>query len=262
MVYGTVSRRHTTVTDADVATYEVCGIPITALPSARAARHIVGLANRGGSVEVHLCNAYTLSLVDRDARLLAALTRAQLNLPDSAPIAWLGRRAGTAGPVRGADLVRDVVRIGVESGVRHYLYGGAPGVADEMAASLHEQAAGVAIVGVETPPYHDLSDVELHDLAARVRVSEASVVWIGIGTPRQDYLVPRLAALVDAVIVPVGAAFDFIAGRVQEAPAVLHGSGLEWLYRLSREPGRLWSRYLLGNPRFVASAVRHARREA
>ena len=94
----------------------------------------------------------------------------------------------------------------------------------------------------------------------RIVDSGATIVWVGIGTPRQDYLVPRLGSRLDIVIVPVGAAFDFWSGRVPEAPAALHGSGVEWAYRLSREPRRLWRRYLFGNPRFVLAVARHVLR--
>jgi N-acetylglucosaminyldiphosphoundecaprenol N-acetyl-beta-D-mannosaminyltransferase len=85
------------------------------------------------------------------------------------------------------------------------------------------------------------------------------VLWIGLGTPRQDYLVHLLAPQLSIPVVPVGAAFDFWSGAIKEAPRVLQGTGLEWVYRLAKEPRRLWRRYLLGNPRFVLSAWRHRR---
>jgi N-acetylglucosaminyldiphosphoundecaprenol N-acetyl-beta-D-mannosaminyltransferase len=155
-------------------------------------------------------------------------------------------------------LVGDVARGGVAAGLTHYLYGGAPGVAEEMRDRLLHEVPGMKIVGVECPPYRTLDDDEVAQLGKRVRASGADIVWVGLGTPRQDYLVPRLAHEVQTTLVPVGAAFDFWSGRVSEAPRVLHGTGLEWLYRLVKEPRRLWRRYFLGNPRFVVSAVRHA----
>lgn len=242
-------------------TYAVCGVTITGTTPAAAASAIVarGLGRRGFAV--HLCNAYTLSLVDRDDQLRAALLVAHMNLPDGTPVSWLGRRHGVREPVRGPALMRDVVRTGVRSGVRHYLYGGADGVAAALAARLGEQIPGVVIVGQESPPFVDLDDMALTALVSRIRASCAHVVWVGLGTPRQDYLVARLAEQVQAAIVPVGAAFDFLAGNKREAPAILHGSGLEWLYRLKSEPGRLWRRYLIGSPRFLIMAIRHARRD-
>jgi N-acetylglucosaminyldiphosphoundecaprenol N-acetyl-beta-D-mannosaminyltransferase len=246
---------------ATIRTYEVCGVPIAALTPQAAAQAVVDAAQRGGPFQVHLCNAYTLSLVDSDPALCDALRTADANLPDGAPVAWLGRVVGTTVSVRGPGLVGDVARLGAGLNLRHFLYGGAPGVAEAMADRLRAHAPGLRIVGCESPPYRDLDSAELDEVAARINDSGGQVVWVGLGTPRQDYLVPKLAVRVPAAIVPVGAAFDFWAGRVQEAPKALHGTGLEWLYRLSREPRRLWRRYLIGNPRFVASAVRHARVE-
>jgi len=236
--------------------YQVCSISIAAVSPPRAAAILVGAAARSVSVQVHLCNAYTLSLVEQDPELRSALRCADLNLPDGTPVAWLGRRWGVRAPVRGPGLVLDVARSGVASGLKHYLYGGAFGVAADMAARLRSDVPGIDIVAVESPPYHTLSDDELLKLTDRIRLSGANVVWIGLGTPRQDHLVPRVAGLVNVVVIPIGAAFDFLAGRVKEAPRLFHGTGLEWLYRLSREPKRLWRRYIIGNPRFLALTVR------
>jgi N-acetylglucosaminyldiphosphoundecaprenol N-acetyl-beta-D-mannosaminyltransferase len=245
------------VTAPESQTYDVCGISIAALTPRDAAITIVQAASQGRALEAHLCNAYTLSLVDRDPRLAGALRRAQLNLPDGTPVAWLGRPLGVREPVRGPGLVHAVAEIGAAAGVRHYFYGGAPGVAEELAERLRRQVSGLEVAGWESPPFGEPTEADLDRSAALITDSRANVVWVGMGTPRQDYLVPPLAERTAAVVVPVGAAFDFLTGRVKEAPESLHGTGLEWLYRLVAEPRRLWSRYLIGNPRFMRSAVRH-----
>jgi N-acetylglucosaminyldiphosphoundecaprenol N-acetyl-beta-D-mannosaminyltransferase len=243
-----------------VAIFPVCSIPIAALGPEEAAEAIVEAGLRRSSFEVHLCNAYTLSLVDYDETLRNALAHADLNLADGTPVARIGRRHGSPGPVRGPGLVGDVARAGVKYSLSHYLYGGAQGVADSMAERLKEHAPGLHVVGTECPPFRELTDAELDVVARRIDESRAHVVWIGLGTPKQDYLVPRLASRVSAAVVPVGAAFDFWAGTVDEAPEWLHGSGLEWMHRLASEPRRLWRRYLIGNPRFLWSALLHSRR--
>jgi N-acetylglucosaminyldiphosphoundecaprenol N-acetyl-beta-D-mannosaminyltransferase len=120
-----------------------------------------------------------------------------------------------------------------------------------MAAELHTRDPRIEIVGTETPPFRPLTAEELDELASRINDSAADIVWIGLGTPRQDYLVSTLSPLVNKTLVPIGAAFDFISGWVPEAPALLHGSGFEWLYRLAREPRRLWRRYVLDGARFA-----------
>jgi len=239
--------------------YDVCGVPISALRMDEAAKLIVSAALREEPLQVHLCNAYTLSLVDGDPELRAALTSAELNLPDGTPVAWLGRSRGVTDPVRGPSLVAAVACAGAPAGVRHYLYGGAVGVADLMRQRLAQTVPGIQIVGVEAPDYHDLDDQEFSELCKRIRQSKSMLVWVGLGTPRQDYLVPRLAQALHLPVVPVGAAFDFWSGRVPEAPCFLQGSGVEWVYRFVHEPRRLWRRYVFGNIRFVRAVIRHSR---
>lgn len=241
------------------STYLVCGVEIAALGPEAAAEHIINAAITGGGYQVHLCNAYTLSLVDGDAKLRTALEKSDLNLADGTPVAWLGRRNGVDGPTRGPALLRDVARLGVTSELHHYLYGAADGVARRVVDRLKEDYPGLVVCGHETPPFRDASDDELDVLCRRVERAGADVLWVALGTPRQDYLVPRLAERLSCVVIPVGAAFNFLSGEVSEAPGWLYGSGLEWLYRLASEPSRLWRRYLVGNPRFVLSAVTHRR---
>lgn len=243
---------------ATVPTYAVCSVPIAAVDSATAAARIVSDAVSREACEVHLCNAYTLSLVDSDDEMRTALLAGDLNLADGTPVAWFGRGLGVGGPVRGAELVGKVATLG-SGNLHHYLYGGKEGVADLMATELARAVPGVAVVGTECPPFRPLTDEDLSGLADRVRASGANVLWIGLGTPRQDYLVHLLAPRLSMPVVPVGAAFDFWSGAIREAPRFLQGSGLEWIYRLAREPRRLWRRYLIGNPRFLLSAWRHRR---
>jgi N-acetylglucosaminyldiphosphoundecaprenol N-acetyl-beta-D-mannosaminyltransferase len=181
---------------SEVRTYPVCRIPIADLDTTTAAQHIVRAAASATSFQVHLCNAYTLSLVDRDVVLREALIASDLNLADGTPVAWLGRTQGVSGPVRGPGLVGAVATLGL--GVaHHYLWGGKDGVADGMADGLREAVPGVSIVGTETPPFASLSDEDLFDLAVRVRASGANILWVGLGTPNQDYVVRRLAPLPD-----------------------------------------------------------------
>lgn len=240
-----------------IKTFRVCGVDIAAVSPREAAELVVDHAERRAPLEVHLCNSFTLSLVDGDARLRETLDRADLNLCDGTPLSWFGRRQGMRGPVRGPGLVGDVARLGVDRGVRHYLWGGNVGVADDMAEGLARHAPGIDVAGTDCPPFRVPTVEDLDQVAERVRASGANLVWVGVGTPKQDYVVPQLSERLGIPVVPVGAAFDFWSGAVPEAPRVLQGSGVEWVYRLVKEPRRLWRRYLLGNPRFLWSALRH-----
>jgi len=249
-------KRQDIVTDARLPTYRVCGIPIAAATLAQATEAVVSAASSRRQLQVHLCNVFTLSSVAQDLRLSRALKSGDLNLPDGTPVAWLGKRRGIRKPTRGPELLPAVIKLGSRLRLRHYFYGGHEGVADELASWMAVLEPELRVAGTQTPPFRDLEDKDVEALAEDVRAAAADVLWIGLGTPRQDYLVHDLSDRLSIPVVPVGAAFDFLTGRVAEAPSWLHGSGLEWIYRLSRDPKRLWRRYVYGNPRFVGQVVR------
>ena len=145
---------------------------------------------------------------------------------------------------------------GVARGTRHYLYGSTEEVLSSLVSEIQRIAPGALIVGAESPPFRDLSDAELREVIVRIEAADVDVVWVGLGTPKQDYEVERMAAASATTFVAIGAAFDFIAGNKKRAPQWMQKSGLEWVFRLVSEPRRLWKRYLLGNARFLAAAVR------
>jgi N-acetylglucosaminyldiphosphoundecaprenol N-acetyl-beta-D-mannosaminyltransferase len=209
-------------------------------------------------VTVHLCNSYTLALARRTPDLRELLNRADLNVPDGTPLAWVGRRAGARGlrAVRGPDLMRDTFVRGQAEGTRHYLYGGTPEVLAALAASMTDFAPKAKIVGMHSPPFAPLTDEQAAEDARLMCAAEPDIVWIGLGTPKQDWAVEVFAPRVDATVVPVGAAFDFLAGTKREAPTALRYTGLEWVFRLLTEPRRLWRRYLLGNVGFTWGVLR------
>lgn len=228
-----------------------CGVRIDAVPLPAAVEELV----RGsGPRAVHLCNAYTLSLATRDPRYLKMLNAGHRNLPDGAPLVWIARRLGLkqmSERVYGPDLMSGCIDVGREVGTRHYLYGGTEEVLTKLESTIRERWPGAQLVGAEAPPFRDLSDDEITAAAGRMREAGADVVWVGLGTPKQDWAVDRLAGCGSARFVAVGAAFDFIAGTKRQAPAWIGRSGFEWLYRLLLEPRRLWKRYLVGNSVFV-----------
>ena len=142
----------------------------------------------------------------------------------------------------------------VTTGTRMFLYGGRnEGALVQLALNLRRRYPGVQIVGGYAPPFRELSDEERVSIADEINGSGADIVWVGIGVPKQEKWMaamrPRLQA---PVLVGVGAAFDFHAGLISQAPTWMQASGMEWTYRLSREPRRLWRRYSHYNPRFVA----------
>jgi len=157
--------------------------------------------------------------------------------------------------VYGPDLMLEICRLSADTRIRHFFYGGAPGVAEQLAGKLAERFPGLNVAGWHCPPFRELTPIELEEVVACVNGASPDVVWTGLGTPRQERWAAAVRAKLTAkVVVTVGAAFDFHAGRRRQAPRLLQRAGLEWAYRLAQEPRRLWRRYLRNNPLFVILA--------
>ncbi|HXC23892.1 MAG TPA: WecB/TagA/CpsF family glycosyltransferase [Solirubrobacteraceae bacterium] len=191
---------------------------------------------------------------------MRAVQGATLAVPDGQPLVWALRLLGHARATRvyGPDLMAHYCAHAASTGTPIYLYGGRSEQALELlTARLSERFPGLRIAGGYSPPFRPLTVEERAQAVERIDGSGAQVVWVGTGQPKQELWMsemrPRLAA---PLLVGVGAAFDFHAGIVSQAPAWMQRGGLEWLYRLSREPRRLWRRYASQNPRFVAGFAR------
>lgn len=204
----------------------------------------------------YLCVADVNSIVHaaRDPRLGLILNQADLVVPDGMPLVWAGRYAGAADMARtsGPDLLPRLIAEGVASGWKHFLLGGAPGVAERLAAKFTAGYPGVEIVGTACPPFRALTPAEADGLVAVIEASRADILWVALGAPKQERWIhdyrPRLET---PVMIGVGAAFNFAVGDVRRAPLWVQNLGLEWLFRLSQEPLRLWSRYAQAVPRFI-----------
>jgi N-acetylglucosaminyldiphosphoundecaprenol N-acetyl-beta-D-mannosaminyltransferase len=202
---------------------------------------------------------------DPEAR--AAVLGATLAVPDGQPLVWalraLGHRSATR--VYGPDLMAAFCARAARAGTPMYLYGGrSPEALKLLEDRLRERFAGLRIAGGQSPPFRELSAAEEDEVVAAINSSGAAVVWVGTGQPKQEKWMHRMRPRLSApLLVGVGAAFDFHAGLVPQAPRWLQRAGLEWAYRLAHEPRRLWRRYSRQNPRFIAGFaqqyVRHRR---
>jgi N-acetylglucosaminyldiphosphoundecaprenol N-acetyl-beta-D-mannosaminyltransferase len=242
-----------------VASFIACGVRIDAHQIDTMVEQVLAWSKETTGRAVHLCNAYTLSLALHDESLTALLNNADVNLSDGMPLVWIARRLGLAHMrerVYGPDLMVATIDQGRARGLRHYLYGSTPEVIALLEANLRKQYPGVELVGVESGPFRPLTEAEELELAGRITDSGADVVWVGLGTPRQDLFVDRFRDLAPATFIAIGAAFDFHAGTKRQAPRVMQRFGFEWLFRLVTEPRRLWKRYLIGNGRFVWAVLR------
>ena len=214
---------------------------------------------------VHVFAADSI-LKAQDAPVLReTANRSDMVLTDGMPLVFIGRHFAHLDISRcyGPDVMLGVLDKGRTYGLRHFLYGGAnEETLSRLRSRLESRFPGLNIVGAHVPPFLDIvPDAPVTDedkaLAAEIDASGADIVWIGLGTPKQDYWLARFRPLLKAqVLIAVGAAFNFHAGTVRQAPAWMMRCGLEWLFRLAMEPRRLWKRYLIGNPRFILLVLR------
>jgi len=197
-----------------------------------------------------------------DPYLKAIHNRSMLSLPDGVPMVWVGRSRGhaTMSQVYGPDFMRAVFARSAGSSERHFLWGGGDGVVNILKQKLITRNPGVVIVGVETPPFRPLTHDEEIELVDRINRARPHFFWVGLSTPKQErFMAGFLERQGDSlqldgqgfIMLGVGAAFDVEAGLVKEPPRWLRGTGFGWLYRLVKEPKRLWKRYLRNNPRFI-----------
>ena len=237
--------------------YRCCGVRIDGLGPDAAVQALLE-SRYGQARSVHLCNSYTLALATRDEGYRRLLNTGDVNLADGHYVAMIGRWRGQKDlteRVYGPALMLATMDRGRQVGLRHYLYGTTPQTIARLTDRLIDQFPGIDIVGMEAPPFRSLSADEERDLAGRVRAARPDIVWVGVGTPRQDAFVVRQAARLGCTLVPVGAAFDFNSGAKRSAPRIVQRMGMEWLFRFAQEPRRLWRRYLIGIPVFIGGVL-------
>lgn len=189
------------------------------------------------------------------------LERAFLVTPDGMPLVWLGRLQGQSrmSRVYGPDLMLRVCEESVSRGITHFLYGGNPDVAEELKKVLEKRFPGIRIVGTHCPPFRPLNEEEEAALAHQVAEAKPDIIWVGLGSPKQDrFMRDYLPKLDTTLMFGVGAAFDFHTGRVRQAPAWIQRIGMEWFFRVCCEPRRLAGRYFRNNPLFVWRLVKQS----
>ena len=232
----------------------VLGVGVTPTNMPRALATIRDWVERRERQYVCVTPVHGVMECQRDEKLRAIYNRAGMVTPDGMPLVWLSRLSGRQGVDRvyGPDLMLACCEESVNRGYRHYLYGGGPGVADLLAERLARRFPGLIISGAWCPPFRPLSASEQLGVISRINAARPDIVWVGLGTPKQERSMAEFRESLQApVLIAVGAAFDFHAGLKPQAPRWMQRNGLEWLFRLLTEPRRLWRRYLVYNPLFL-----------
>jgi N-acetylglucosaminyldiphosphoundecaprenol N-acetyl-beta-D-mannosaminyltransferase len=210
---------------------------------------------------VYVCVAPVATLVDarRDAKYCQAVNAAAMVTPDGMPVVWLARLRGAGDVERtyGPDLLLEVCDHGQDLGLRHFFYGATQEVLQKLKQKLKKAYPKILVVGSYAPPFKPGVWQEEKEVIDLMNNSSADIIWVGLGSPKQDFWMHLHRPLLNApVIVGAGAAFDFCAGTKPQAPPWMRSSGLEWVFRLCCEPGRLWKRYLIGNSLFLMYVIK------
>jgi N-acetylglucosaminyldiphosphoundecaprenol N-acetyl-beta-D-mannosaminyltransferase len=242
-------------------------LPVDAVTRQEALEVVEQLVKRGQGGAVFTPNVDHVVLADGNARMREAYARANLSLGDGMPLVWASHLLKEPLPekVSGSDFVPLLLERAAERGWRVYFLGGAPGVAALARDRLRERLPALQVVGVDASQIDVDGPIEQSKkLIERMREANPHLVLVALGAPKQEILIDRVRQeLRPAVLFAVGGSLDFVAGTIPRAPRWISQSGLEWLFRLTREPRRLWRRYLVRDPKFLlilARAMRDAAR--
>ncbi len=238
---------------------DVFGVQITPTTYRQATEAIVEAARRRRPGIVSCYAVHALMELSGSGDLREMANAFDMITPDGQPVRWalnLLHRAGLRDRVYGPELTLRICRRAAELDVPIYLYGGSAEVIDKLQTKLKHRFPQLKVAGAESPPFRALTPEEDEAMVGRVNCSGAGIVFIGLGCPKQDIFAYEHRHRIDAVQVCVGAAFDFHAGNKRQAPAWMQRTGLEWFFRLSQEPGRLWRRYLVTNTAYVVKLAR------
>jgi N-acetylglucosaminyldiphosphoundecaprenol N-acetyl-beta-D-mannosaminyltransferase len=223
----------------------------------RAIQQTLDDALSGRGIAVHFPNAWSIALANDDDNLRETFQNGR-NYPDGQPVVWAMRWMSRGEPGVGADRVSGTpfferaLRDGVMRGVRHYFLGGTPETLEKLQFNLISRFPGIKIVGASPPPFKDLGSADYDIELGKIKECAPHIVWIGLGTPKQDQAAAYMTLRHPAIFACVGAAFDFNAGNIRAFPDWLQDAGFAWLFRFIQEPRRLWRRYTYGNIKFMA----------
>lgn len=214
-------------------------------------------------VKTYICIAPVATIMDcqKDPKYREIINGSGITTPDGMPVVWLGKMKGMKKIARtyGPDLMLELCKNGQQEGLTHYFYGGLEEVNQKLIHRLKSQFENIKIGGSFAPSFRNIGELEDDQVIKKINNANADVLWVGLGSPKQDYwMYNHREKLNVPVMIGVGAAFDFLSGSKKQAPRWMQVSGLEWLFRLCQEPRRLWKRYLVGNTIFVYLILKEA----
>lgn len=234
--------------------FRILGVQISAIDMDDACSLIEETILKRKKKYICVCPVSTIMECKRNEKVLMSVNSADLATPDGMPTVWIGKIQGHKNIKRvyGPELMQKICGIFGKNGYRNYLYGSSPDVLGKLREKLNKKYPGLIISGIFSPPFRQLSKDEDDKVIEDINSSNSDIVWVGLGSPKQDLWMYEHRGRINApVLIGVGAAFDFIAGTKPQAPRWMRDSGFEWLFRLITEPKRLWRRYLINNLLFI-----------
>jgi N-acetylglucosaminyldiphosphoundecaprenol N-acetyl-beta-D-mannosaminyltransferase len=232
--------------------------PIDVIHWSEAEDRIASWAEGRNRRYICICNVHSIVTADEDTQFREVIRGADLATPDGMPVAWMLRALGFRGQERinGPDLLWRLCRLFSKNGTSVYFYGGSEATQKKLHERLSAAFPELRIAGMVSPPFRQLTGAEDEAYVKAMNESGAGVVFVSLGCPKQEYWMAAHRKRINAVLIGVGAAFDYHAGTLRRAPVWMRQMGLEWFFRLAKEPGRLWRRYLGTNSLFILRAAR------
>jgi N-acetylglucosaminyldiphosphoundecaprenol N-acetyl-beta-D-mannosaminyltransferase len=251
---------HTPLEDAASPSVVIADVPVAQFELQPAVRAVVRRLMTPGAepVAYRFVNSYSIALSTKNPQYRTLLNAPSgVNFADGRPLARVSARlsGGVFPHVRGPSFFMMVLDEGRSLGMRHFFLGGSPQLLSQLQLEATLCYPGLVIAGTFSPPFRPMTAAEKRDQDELIRQAEPHIVWVGLGTPKQDFEAQRIVAALGVSAAGVGAAFDFLAGTKPEAPAWMRRRGFEWVFRLATEPRRLWRRYLFGNPVFLRAVL-------
>jgi N-acetylglucosaminyldiphosphoundecaprenol N-acetyl-beta-D-mannosaminyltransferase len=238
-------------------TENVLNVPVDVIDWEGAVDRILDWASERESKVVCICSVHSIVTAQQNQAHAQSLRAADMVTPDGAPVAWTVKGKGHPEQQRisGPDLMLKTCRRAAETGEKIFLYGGTPDSLLRLEEALRAQFPKLDIAGSYSPPFRNLTDEEDAAVVEAINNSGAGIVWVGLGCPKQETWMHAHRGRIHAVMVGVGAAFDFHAGVIKRAPLWMQRSGLEWVHRMAQDPRRLAKRYLVTNTIFVVATM-------
>jgi len=203
---------------------------------------------------VCVCPVSSIVRANKDEDFRQTINNSFLSTPDGMPVVWYIKSKGfkKATRVYGPDLMSEMFKVSQIKGYRHYFYGGTEDVLEKLKKNLLHSFSALSICGMHAPPFREKAGEEEQEIIDEINGCSPDIIWVGIGSPKQErWMQANVNYFDNAVLIGVGAGFNFYAGTIKQAPKWMQRTGLEWLFRLFCEPRRLWKRYLFGNTKFI-----------